>query len=59
MFMSGPHSFEVSSASDHKSFETPQVPHHSPVCIEDQFSLQISHPPPESHDSISHALEES
>lgn len=59
MVMSGSHCLEVSSTTDQKSIETPQAPHHSLVHIENQFDLHILHPPPETHDPIAHALEES
>jgi len=59
MVMSSPCYLEVDSTLDQKYFETPKAPHHSLVDIEDQSSSQNSHPPPESHDPIAHALEES
>jgi len=59
MVMSGFHSIEVSSTSNQKPVELPQDAHHSLVHIENQCDLQVSHPPLESHDLITHALEES
>jgi len=59
MVMSSLRCVEVDSTLDQKSNETPKAPHHSPIYIEDQSSLEIPHPPPESHDPIAHALEES
>lgn len=40
-------------------FESPRAPHHSPIHIENQSNSRFSHSPPESHDPITHALEES
>lgn len=59
MVMLGPHCLEASFIPNKRFVETPHAPHHSPIYIEDQFSLQISHPPPQSHDPITHELEES
>jgi len=59
MVISDPHYLEVNSTLDHKFVETPKASHHSPFCIEDQSSSQISHHPPKSHDPITQALEES
>lgn len=59
MVMSSSRSLEVSSTSDKKYVESPQAPHYFLVHIENKSSLQFPHPPPESHDPISHALEES
>jgi len=55
MVMSSSYCLDISSTSDHKFVKTPQAPHHSPVFIEDQSSLHISHPPPKSHDHIAYA----
>jgi len=57
--MLGSCSPKVSSASDQETVESPQAPHHSLVHIENQSDLQISHPTLESHNPITHALEES
>jgi len=57
--MLGPCCLEVGFTSDQKFFETPKAPHHSFVCIEDQFHTQIMLPPLEPHDPIAHPLEES
>jgi len=59
MVMSGSHCPKVGFTSDHEIVETCKAPHHSSVCIEDQYNTQISLPPLELHDPISHALEES
>ena len=59
MVMSGPCCPEVGFTSDQEIFETPKAPHHSSVCIEDQYNTQIWFPPLELHDPIAHALEES
>lgn len=52
MLIASPRCLQANSASNHKYVETPQAPHHSLICIEDQSSLQISHPAPQSHDPI-------
>lgn len=57
--MEGSHNPKDISPSDKKSIESPQAPHHSHVCIENQRDPQISHPPSESNDPIAYALEES
>ena len=59
MVMSGPRYVEIDSTLDQKFVETPKAPHHSPFFIEYQPTSQNSHPPPESHDPIAHALGES
>lgn len=59
MVMSSSHNLEGNSSSDKKYLDYPQYPHHSLVHIENQSNSLFSHPPPESHDTISHELEES
>ena len=59
MVMSSPRYPKVGFTFDQEIFETPEAPHHSSICIEDQSNTQISLPPLELHDPIAHALEES
>lgn len=59
MVMSGPCCFEVGFTSNQGIFEAFEAPHHSSVCIEYQFDLQIMLLPLELHRPIAHALEES
>jgi len=59
MAILGPCSFGVSFTFDHEIFQSPEAPHHSYVCIEDQSHTQIILPLLELHDPITHALEES
>jgi len=59
MVMSSPHCPEVGFTSDQEIAETPKASYHSSICIKDQYNTQITLPPPESHDPITHALEES
>ena len=57
--MLGPRSLGVSLTSNHEIVQSPKVPHHSFLCIEDPSHKHITLPPLKLHDPISHALEES
>jgi len=57
--MSGPHYPDVGFTFDQEIVQSPDTPHHSSICIEDQSHTQIMLPPLKLHDPIAHALEES
>lgn len=59
MVMSVPHCPEVGFAPHQEIFETCKAPHHSLLCIQDQYNIHIALPPLDLHDPIAHALEES
>lgn len=59
MVVPSPRCPEVGFTSNQEIIETPKPPHHSYVCIEDQYHTQIMLPPLELHDPIACAFLES